>query len=334
MFAVTATTTYEQIQEQLFYFNCWTDGDYALEANLADQPELINKIQTELNARFNNPTAEQRQLLSTFNEFDTCATLYGYVPTQLINNDDSFDPKHEDKRKKYESQRFNRRQFKQFNEFGFYFVDYNACPQAYTDLKINNRVVRGLKIQTSLPYSIYNTKTNKYLTIGYSSNYPSVTVPGFKKSQRIHRIVACMFIPNTHNKRIVDHIYGNHNDWRLTSLRWATDKENGKNKHRRTDLAKFQQLPSNAVAITSYTTISGQHTTTHTFKQDKYYYLPDQRILLNHLKNGSYREINTNDGNACVLDAVEMHTTKSGKRAHVRVWVAINVLHLMFLGQR
>ena len=139
---------------------------------------------------------------------------------------ESYDPSDDDLTKRAESQAFNRHKYKHFSLFDG-FIDYRTNPSAYI------QVVDHYYIQTSFPYSVYNTKRNKYLTITYA-NYPKINIKG--KSTSIHTTVGKMFIPNPSNKRIIDHRYGNCSDWRLENLRWATDSENGKNKHSRTDL--------------------------------------------------------------------------------------------------
>ena len=45
----------------------------------------------------------------------------------------------------------------------------------------------------------------------------------------MHRLVALAFIPNDDPKKtIVDHINGNRCDYKITNLRWATNKENSR----------------------------------------------------------------------------------------------------------
>ena len=55
---------------------------------------------------------------------------------------------------------------------------------------------------------------------------------GVKKTITIHRLVALAFIPNPDNKRTVDHINRNKLDNTVANLRWATDSEQGVNRHK------------------------------------------------------------------------------------------------------
>lgn len=52
---------------------------------------------------------------------------------------------------------------------------------------------------------------------------------GKSKSYLIHRLVAEAFIPNTENKKEIDHINTNKSDNRVDNLRWVTRKENCNN---------------------------------------------------------------------------------------------------------
>ena len=67
-----------------------------------------------------------------------------------------------------------------------------------------------------------------YLSTSISSGYLSLglTKNGKTKTTHIHRLMAVAFIPNTENKRCVNHIDGNKLNNSLDNLEWTTDKEN------------------------------------------------------------------------------------------------------------
>lgn len=54
-----------------------------------------------------------------------------------------------------------------------------------------------------------------------------------RKRKRIHRLVACAFLPNIDNKPCVDHIDRNRTNNEVSNLRWVTYSENNVNKLRR-----------------------------------------------------------------------------------------------------
>ncbi len=65
----------------------------------------------------------------------------------------------------------------------------------------------------------------------YSLNrdgYPHVSIchNGKRKSEKIHRIVAELFIPNPDKKPCVNHINGDKTDNRVENLEWVTYSEN------------------------------------------------------------------------------------------------------------
>ena len=57
-------------------------------------------------------------------------------------------------------------------------------------------------------------KENRYIKVG---------------SERLHRVVAKLFIPNPENKPFIDHIDRNKHNNRVDNLRWCTPKENANN---------------------------------------------------------------------------------------------------------
>lgn len=64
-----------------------------------------------------------------------------------------------------------------------------------------------------------------------SKGYPSVILSkdGIMRILLVHRLIAKHFIPNPENKRFVDHINTDVNDYRIDNLRWCTSKENANN---------------------------------------------------------------------------------------------------------
>lgn len=71
---------------------------------------------------------------------------------------------------------------------------------------------------------LYKKQTNK------SNGYNYVDLRWMKgKMMKVSRLVALAFIPNPHNKKIVDHINTIRTDDRVENLRWCTASENMKN---------------------------------------------------------------------------------------------------------
>ena len=50
-----------------------------------------------------------------------------------------------------------------------------------------------------------------------------------KRCIKIHRLIAEMFVPNPHNKPMIDHINGDRGDNRAENLAWVTQEENANN---------------------------------------------------------------------------------------------------------
>lgn len=80
---------------------------------------------------------------------------------------------------------------------------------------------------------LYNLKTKKHLKGGLLEGYHRYTLSNmtFKKKIDGHRLVGLLFIPNPENKLTVDHIVnGKRHDNHYLNLRWATMKEQNRNK--------------------------------------------------------------------------------------------------------
>lgn len=83
--------------------------------------------------------------------------------------------------------------------------------------------------------------SNKKWFIGgvNKDGYPHVGIPGIRKSEKVHRLVALAFLGNPENLAQVDHKNGVRDDNRLENLRWVTRRGNGQNQitHRNGRLA-------------------------------------------------------------------------------------------------
>lgn len=90
------------------------------------------------------------------------------------------------------------------------------------------RVINGCpKYEVSNLGRVRNIKTGKFIkSHPNKGGYPTVILQG--NGVMIHRAVALAFLPNSQNKRCVNHINGIKTDNRVENLEWATDSENQK----------------------------------------------------------------------------------------------------------
>ena len=89
----------------------------------------------------------------------------------------------------------------------------------YNNYEISNMGnVRNKKTGFILKHSL----RKGYYSVGFSND-------GNKKGFLVHRLITLHFIPNPHNKQLVDHIDRNPLNNSINNLRWATPSENNMN---------------------------------------------------------------------------------------------------------
>ena len=84
--------------------------------------------------------------------------------------------------------------------------------------------VRKVSTGEDIKQSIYK----EYLRVDLFKNWGRYDM--IQKTIDVHRLVALAFIPNSMNKRIVDHIDRDKLNNHIVNLRWATHSENGMNR--------------------------------------------------------------------------------------------------------
>ena len=77
---------------------------------------------------------------------------------------------------------------------------------------------------------VYSINTNEFMKPQvHDKGYLRVDLyddTGRKRHMKIHRLVACAFVPNIFNKPHINHIDGNNQNNSYTNLEWVTDAEN------------------------------------------------------------------------------------------------------------
>lgn len=98
--------------------------------------------------------------------------------------------------------------------------------------------------------NVKNVKTGKMLKLtvdGHGYLKVQLCIDGKKRTFRVHRLVARMFIENTDNKPYVNHIDGDKKNNMITNLEWCTAKEN--DAHAREMGLKHDNKPIKAINI-------------------------------------------------------------------------------------
>ena len=78
--------------------------------------------------------------------------------------------------------------------------------------------------------NVKNIKTNRILKGAIDNKgYKRVTLK-LKENHKLHKLVASVFLDNPENKRCIDHIDSNRLNITISNLRWASHKENNRNR--------------------------------------------------------------------------------------------------------
>jgi len=75
-------------------------------------------------------------------------------------------------------------------------------------------------------YGRVRNKTTKYVLKQNKNHNGYLIITVFRKTQRVHRLVAQAFIPNPENKPQVNHIDEDKENNKVDNLEWMTSKEN------------------------------------------------------------------------------------------------------------
>lgn len=73
---------------------------------------------------------------------------------------------------------------------------------------------------------VWSERSNRFLKLCDTADGYKVVGVGNRKSERVHRLVAMVYIPNPENKPEVNHIDGDKTNNHMSNLEWVTGKEN------------------------------------------------------------------------------------------------------------
>jgi hypothetical protein len=97
-------------------------------------------------------------------------------------------------------------------------------------------------VKEKILFQRINKKGYLVITLNKSKN-------GLVRTRSVHQLVGIAFIPNPENKITINHINGNKTDNKVSSIEWATQKENIEHAWR-TGLSKSQKRNYKKLTIT------------------------------------------------------------------------------------
>lgn len=106
---------------------------------------------------------------------------------------------------------------KEFKVFPNYYISVSDSGEVYThDCEYTNKKGQIFRRKGRRLKQTYDRYGYLAITVSHQSQ---------RKTYKVHRLVACTFIPNPENKPTVNHINGNKDDNRVENLEWATQYE-------------------------------------------------------------------------------------------------------------
>ncbi|KAK8835479.1 hypothetical protein M9Y10_046122, partial [Tritrichomonas musculus] len=129
------------------------------------------------------------------------------------------------------------------------------------------------EILNQYPFTIRNKNTSKIISERFDKDgYAIVCLKSYPHKK--HRLIALQFIPNPDNLPHVDHLNHNKVDNRLENLRWASIRDNDKNRScfKGVHYQFVDSIPEDVAAVDFYDTTKERRV----FDENRYYYYFDE----------------------------------------------------------